>query len=574
MAAKRAGPPARRFRPSPLDVVALAAPLVVFGGVAGPYLSLPGLYYDEAADAVPAMQLLLGQPVELVRQTGVELFGRTLPLMAFDYVGAVHTYAVLPFFAIFGVGTVPLRLMTVTGGALTIVQTFFWTRWLFGSRWIAFATALLLATHPSFVFYVRQGVHVSSLMALWAMAALCLLLAWRRTGNGWWLAPAAFFLGLGLSTKILFLWFILALLAIYLLWRAPLALGRMTLGEKSPSLSGREGAKISSPVGGEAGFSASTLGRGIQLLSALGAFALGASMLILYNLKTGGTLEVLLKNAAVSQYGVPNTDYLNNLLARLDSLRALLDGGHFWFLGGVYANPWYPVAFGLSLAFTFAILLLKTEAQRYRLGAAFLVALGLLVLVQSPFTLSGIYPTHLFILLPLLHAMVALGLYLFGRYGLPRFGLGVASAALLFLVASSIVVDLQYRDALMRTGGLRGHSDAVNHLAMYLDASRVPEPVAMDWGIKYNVQLLTQGRVRPLEVFQYTAEPDEAFYRWLSGALTTSQRVYLFHGEHYTIFPRLDAFTRLAQSLEKEVHLEKTFRERDGTPLYLVYSAR
>ena len=86
--------------------------------------------------------------------------------MVFDYVGSVSTYAVLPFFAALGPGVMALRLMCIAGGAATVALTYLWGRSLFHSRWVGAAAALLLATHPSFVFYARQGVHVSSLMAL------------------------------------------------------------------------------------------------------------------------------------------------------------------------------------------------------------------------------------------------------------------------------------------------------------------------------------------------------------------------------------------------------------------------
>ena len=104
-------------------VAALGCLLGVFSLMALPNLSQPGLYYDEAADAVPAMQLLLGRTVETVRGSGITIIGRTFPVMAFDYVGPLHTYAVIPFFALLGVTPTALRLMTVAGGAATVVLT-------------------------------------------------------------------------------------------------------------------------------------------------------------------------------------------------------------------------------------------------------------------------------------------------------------------------------------------------------------------------------------------------------------------------------------------------------------------
>ena len=47
--------------------IILALILVAFLALTLFQLDLPGLYYDEALDVVPTMQLLLGQPVKLER---------------------------------------------------------------------------------------------------------------------------------------------------------------------------------------------------------------------------------------------------------------------------------------------------------------------------------------------------------------------------------------------------------------------------------------------------------------------------------------------------------------------------
>ena len=92
--------------------------MAVFVGVAAHQWRLPGLYNDEAYDVVPAMQLLLGQPVELNRGVGLHLFGHDFPLMISDYQGVSSMYTVLPLFALFGPGVGPVRAMTIGFGAI------------------------------------------------------------------------------------------------------------------------------------------------------------------------------------------------------------------------------------------------------------------------------------------------------------------------------------------------------------------------------------------------------------------------------------------------------------------------
>src|SRR5438093_3804305 len=191
-------------------------------------LGLPGLYHDEAVDVVPAMQLLLGQPVQAPREVVLPAGKARLPVMAMDYVGAVNAYAVLPFFALFGINVGALRLMTIAASGLTLVLSFALARRLF-NRYVAGITVLLLAVSPSFIFWSRQGVHVTSIMTIFSTGALLLVLAWSDTRRTAWLIAAAFLLGLGFSAKILFVWWIAGLVALWLALGAWRRVARPTL---------------------------------------------------------------------------------------------------------------------------------------------------------------------------------------------------------------------------------------------------------------------------------------------------------------------------------------------------------
>ncbi|MDO8691685.1 MAG: hypothetical protein Q7R39_17055, partial [Dehalococcoidia bacterium] len=138
----------------------------------------------------------------------------------------------------------------------------------------------------------------------------------------------------------------------------------------------------------------------------------------------------------------------------------------------------------------------------------------------------------------------------------------------------SIWLDLQYHGALAETGGWMAHSDGVYRLAQALEQRGDPQPQAMDWGIKSSVQLLTQGRVNPQEVFEYQPEPDQTFFDLTYKAMQDTRRVYVFRAGDLTVYPRMDAFESLVTRLGKTSHLEETITQRDGRPLYLIYTAR
>jgi hypothetical protein len=65
------------------QAVLIALGLVVFLALCLYQIELPGLHYDEAREAgVPAMQLLMGQPVETFRGSGIRIMRRASPFWA------------------------------------------------------------------------------------------------------------------------------------------------------------------------------------------------------------------------------------------------------------------------------------------------------------------------------------------------------------------------------------------------------------------------------------------------------------------------------------------------------------
>ena len=131
-----------------VEIALLALICSLFFILASYNIELPGLYYDEALDVVPTMQLVTGQHVEEHRS--IEILGHRLPIMVSEYVGPVSTYLTLPFFLLFGVSVFSLRLVTIFFAVGTITFTFYFLKLLF-NRKVAFWAALLLAVNPAFI---------------------------------------------------------------------------------------------------------------------------------------------------------------------------------------------------------------------------------------------------------------------------------------------------------------------------------------------------------------------------------------------------------------------------------------
>lgn len=520
--------------------------LVAFWALALAQPDLPGLYYDEAADAVPAVQLVAGKPVEPVRGVSIELFGRRLPVMVMDYVGAVSTYLYVPWFALFGIGVLQLRLLPIAGGMVTLALSA-----VLGRRWVgpvpAGLAVLLGAVHPSFVFWTRQGVHVSSLLGLLAMASLLTLDNWVRTGRVRWAYLAALLFGLGLSVKLLFLW-----------WGPVLVL--------YPWLR-------SGPKAGQ--FVRQLLHPERFALCLLGVLV-GAWMPVYYNLRSAGTLETLAANLWRTSYGVENWRVLDNLGTAFDQLLVLVRGDHFWFLGGQFANPLYPPvlvgALGTALAGG-AVLWRRSEPWRILAGLAGII---LLVTAESAFTVSGLWPTHLYLLMPTPQILAVGVVYQLGKLLRRRLGRsGLASLVGLTVVVlglGDLSADLGYHRALAETGGWLRMSDAIYQLADRLAAESDGPVLALDWGIAAPVVVLTGARVTPVEVFFYRAQAPPELVDLLYGYASRFPHArYIFHAQEATVYDRRAEFERVAAALGRRPVLEFATRQRDGKPVHLVY---
>ncbi|MEM7346468.1 MAG: glycosyltransferase family 39 protein, partial [Chloroflexota bacterium] len=190
----------------------LIAILLLYLGVSFYQIHLPGLHYDEAFEAVPALQLINNQTVTPFRNSAISLGPYRLPLMTQDYIGALNTYLSLPFITLLGATPTALRTMSILVGVITLWLTCLLTTHLTKNSYAGLGAALLLSVDPTFVFWNRQGIFVTAITAAIGLgAAYCLIRRFQSDTTKWWSIAGAFLLGLGLYAKFLFLWLILAL---------------------------------------------------------------------------------------------------------------------------------------------------------------------------------------------------------------------------------------------------------------------------------------------------------------------------------------------------------------------------
>ncbi len=596
----------------------LVASVSLFLFLASFQLGLPGLHYDEAKEAgVNAMELLHGTPVTAFRGATLTVFGLDLPLMVQDYIGALNIYLAMPFLAVTGIGVPNLRLLPLSLavlGLLALERTV--------SEWLALnersaahvatvspaalACLTLLAAAPSFVFWQRQGIFVTNATFPFTFACIWLALRWLRLGQGRALILSAICGGMAVYAKLLAAWIILPfgmMCAGWWLWRQ----GRHAIGTVEGE--GSQFVIAGSPEGGPA-LLRQVRPLALPVATAL-AFALPLVPLILFNLKTGGTLSTVAQNLGSSYYGVDNAAIWTNAAARWQQLLQTLRGDHLWYLGAVQQNalaPW--------LALVLPLAALARPAGRLVVGPPLLLLAA--AFTASLFTVSDLFVTHYALLHPLVIAVTAAGLHVLWRTSPPGGGtqthrarqndvtagkrrekariwaleaprvlasrplirmpfgrMSVLQVILAALVGAGVLSDLRataaYHAALTRSGGLVDHSDASYHLAFDLRFGSMGAPIVLDWGMEAPARFLSEGSVRPIEVFGYgsLSEPDEAFGQRIEPFLENVDNVYLLRAQGNELFRgRREVLARMVSERGGRLEREKVYSQQDGTPLY------
>ena len=520
-----------------LDRIGLFFALFVFLLLGSLNLSLPGLHYDEAREAgLNAMEFLRGLPITAFRNAQLHIGSVSIPLMVQDYIGALNVFLAIPFLGAFGIRVEALRLFTLSVGAGTIFLTWSLARKL-GGPLAGFGTAILLAFNPSFVFWSRQGIFVTNIVPLFLVASLLCALRWREKCNPRDLYCLALLWGLGVYSKAIFLWAILAMVLLALV------------------LPNR---RLPPPK---------------ELAFASIAFLLPLTPLLLFNALTGGTILAVAQNLRFSYYGINNLALGANLAARLKQLITLLRGDHLWYLGGIFSNPVAPWVAGGFVLVTLLLALAGRAQWRALLPAGII---GFIV-VESAFTISGLFITHYFLLLPLLAISGGVGFgLLLKKSSSSRILKALAVVAFILWASRDLYITALYHRALAATGGHSAHSNAVYELAHHLLCWKGNPVIALDWGIDAPLRFLTLGEVKPVEIFGYESfhAPDAGF-RERASLFLNPGTIFIAHGPEDTVFKgRVEALESLAE--EKGLKLEEIahFRERSGRLLYIILQLR
>lgn len=533
----------------------LVASLVVYAAAGLHHISLPGLQQDEAWDALIALDTLHGAP--LGDTPSVTLLGHQLPLMSTTHEGPTIIYLSMPTLALAGPSVAALRFLHVMVGLLTLVLLWSLARRWGGARTAAIAVGLT-ATFPAFVWWTRAGGNWNDPVLPAALGMVLLADRWLETRRPRDLAGALFLGGVGVTTKILFVW-----MAVPLLLAPLLCLGPVGSWQLLRSVRGR-----------------TAIAAGLAL-------AAGLMPMLAYNLSGAGTLRFVAANAVSTQlYGYDNRDIVRNVATQAVGFLRLMGGSTVVFS----APSGWPVgallfALGLAGMSNWLVRRWRTDRDARATDRALRRRLFLLLTVVTVVPISAVTPTHaspayLFIIVPFAWLLVAWAVVdgwdaLARRYpGRPWAGAAVLVVAL--TAGNQTVTNVRVATHFDRTGGRGLWSDAVTTLASRVQHEWAGRPVAaMDWGFSRNVAFLTDGHIRPQELYDASAKQSAAVADRCAAWMRDPSALYLFHVPRHTAFAGVrNIFEDTAHRLGRTVTLVEALQDRDGEANTLVFAVQ
>lgn len=148
--------------------------ILCFAVLAGRFISLPGLQYDEV--------LFVNAALGGVDDSFIHKRIHGIPVMLLPYIGALKSFLYYLVFKLFGVSVESIRIPVIVISCMTLWVGFQMVRFLY-SPGLACLFVLLLATDPAFIFQSKLDWGPVVLMMFFKMLALYWFFRFIRTGT-------------------------------------------------------------------------------------------------------------------------------------------------------------------------------------------------------------------------------------------------------------------------------------------------------------------------------------------------------------------------------------------------------
>jgi 4-amino-4-deoxy-L-arabinose transferase-like glycosyltransferase len=451
-----------------------------------------------------------------------------IPLMVIPYIGALKSWMMKAVIGVFGPSVVAIRLPGVTLGTVTIYLFSLLLRRICGREAALVGTALL-ATDPVFGMTTKWDwgpVVLQHLLLVGALYQVAAFVDTRRPGR---LGLAGVLLGLAVWDKAVFVWMLGGLVV-----STVVVLRRRLMPFLKP----------------------------LYLAMALGGFLLGASPLVVYNLRNDWV--TFRSNSKLSADDVAGKARL--LWSTLEGAsmsgvvaRAAGDGPEravessderavtkFAKLTGEPRSTWQGYLFlaGLASGSVVAVwggvwMLVSWLAMALTVGAG-----------------GGVH--HVVLLWPLPQMVIAAGIAstLMVKHPVWRMVMVVGAMG---VAAQGIAVSLTHRSDEVRFGTQVAWSDALHVLPQAIGATERKRVCVADWGFYDSLKLMGGGRIELCQV-NATEQANEAL-----AAMRSGNTVFVGHTEENRFLPEMNAgLERLARQERLRKVIGRTLRDRNG----------
>lgn len=517
-------------------------------------IKLPGLYVDEAWPGCGSLQII--KNIGPFSYSLIRIFDWNFPIMlGAEYSGVMESYILTPFLWLFGINVVVLRLVPIIMGAVTLIFVYLFLKDFFDKK-VGILTVFLLVINGIFLLETKLGLNSASMHHFAGMCALWALWKWYRGKEVKYFCLGMFTLGLGVSIRVWFIWFVDGVFLLSLIF--------------FKSILNRINKKVLS-----------------YTLLGVAFFCLGIFFFIFYNLISNfATVRFIIEHFLYTRDKINNIEYFSNFISRLRNFGLWLNGS--WSLleqGGwnnrtpikdIFTNS---ISQGLFLwSFIYLTLTAFFKKSHYaRKRVLFILLLFLMILLQSPFTLSTLAGPHLFILYPLIQMIIALAFVdIIINFKTNKIMLGLIVAVFFVFIFKECSTTLNNNYLYFnKTGGTGNNSNSIYSVSKYLEDKQIYKPAAMDWGIYHNLIFLSQGKVTP-EVFDYVeAGIDKEIFVAELKNLLEKPNTYIFHADEFS--NRQDVYSIFREACResgKSIIKEKIFYQKDGRAIFILYSTR
>lgn len=523
------------------EVLFLVFLATIFFLSATPFLDSPGFGGEEAFLVNPAAHII-NNNIPIAYHVGT-LLGYDFFIMINPWVGPVSAILFIPFLHFFGISIYAIRTTRIIYGFLTIVLLYFFTKDFFNKK-IARTASFLLATSTFFIFLYRHGYLDDGILPTFLLLSLICFYRFYKTYISKFLYWGIFFTGLGLSSKISFLWFIGAMIIFCYFFKKRIHLNI----------------------------------RNISISIFIFIFIFAISPLILYNVQNrwlihtteGNTLGAILNNLFITYGGVNNIAVYKNILTRFGQLKDIFSTQ---FQGELITkNSVNFYIFILAILFFLGRLIFFRKIYG-QIKINFINILLLLLFFFSCFTLNYLKTEHAAIYLPLCMIIIAKFLedVFRGKLALARYVILISITALNFFILSSSYNILQKKGFASRQFAWIHPSTAIYALSEYLIANKINNPISIGPELNVNLGILTNGNVRPI-CLGIVDNPDKTA-NYLENLFKEQERYYIIPTQTF-MEGFLPVFEEMLIRNRKTIDIVKTFYRKDGAVDILLFKIR